>query len=148
INIFDSFNTHNFELVLSALRTAQLVCDAIGQDAGKIELLYSITQNALVEAVKAVHLPWALLPEDVRRAIREELLTYDYVYSTNYDLLLYWSVMTDNGEGFKDYFWGPRFDIANVEIWNKVTKVLFLHGGLHLYRALSGQTIKRKAEQF
>ena len=32
---------------------------------------------------------------------------------------------------------------AEAEIWVKATKVLFLHGGLHLYRELSGETIKR-----
>lgn len=99
-----------------------------------------------VEAVKSVHIPWANIPEDNLRAIKQALLPYEFVYSTNYDLILYWSIMIDEPLGFTDYFFAPRFDLGNTEIWAKATKVLFLHGGLHLYRELSGQTIKRKAQ--
>ncbi|HEX3355139.1 MAG TPA: DUF4917 family protein [Terriglobales bacterium] len=146
VHIFEALETHNFELVLSALKTTSLVNGAIGQDPAIAEGLYLVIQNALVEAVKSVHIPWANIPENNFRAIKESLIRYEFVYSTNYDLLLYWSIMLDEPLGFKDYFFGPRFDLGNTEIWDKVTKILFLHGGLHLYRALSGETIKRKAE--
>ena len=101
-----------------------------------------------MEAVKSAHIPWANIPEDNLRAIKHALLPYEFVYSTNYDLILYWSIMLDGPTGFTDYFFAPRFDLGNTEIWGKATKVLFLHGGLHLYRELSGETIKRKAEPF
>jgi hypothetical protein len=71
------------------------------------------------------------------------------VFSTNYDLLLFWAIMADNATGkFKDYFWGENqeFDVTDTETSGTATKVLYLHGGLHLYRLPSGATIKRKAE--
>jgi hypothetical protein len=81
------------------------------------------------------------------RQIKEALLLYDWVYSTNYDLLVYWAVMVDSPDGFKDFFWSERFDLTDTEIWDKVTKVLYLHGALHLYRMTTGETLKRRAEE-
>jgi hypothetical protein len=99
-----------------------------------------------VQAVKSVHVPWASIPEGNLRTFKQALLPYHFVYSTNYDLILYWLIMLDGPSGFTDYFFAPRFDLGNTEMWGRATKVLFLHGGLHLYRELSGETIKRKAE--
>src|SRR5690606_2616734 len=41
--------------------------------------------------------------------------------------------------------WDEEFDASNVEIWGKCTKVLYLHGGLHLYHLPYGATFKRSA---
>lgn len=57
----------------------------------------------------------------------------------------------NKGEGFKDYFFqsddNNYFDISNTEIHGDATKILYLHGGLHLERSTSGKTIKRKYEE-
>jgi hypothetical protein len=121
------------------------VVDALRQDPAPINALYAVTQKALVEAVNSVHIPWASIPETSLAAIKAVLRSYSFVYSTNYDLILYWAVMHDGPTGFTDYFFGSRFDLSNTEVWGQQTKVMFLHGGLHLYRELSGQTLKRKA---
>ena len=52
-------------------------------------------------------------------------------------------MMAGSGEGFKDYFWGEEFDVTQTDIWGNVTRVLYLHGGLHLYRLPSGGTYKQ-----
>ena len=39
-------------------------------------------------------------------------------------------------------------DVGNTEVWQKSTKVLLLHGGLHLYRTGLGQTYKRTAGEW
>lgn len=93
-----------------------------------------------------VHTTWEQIPNPNLKAIGRHLLEYEVVYSTNYDLLVYWSRMSVNdGVGFKDYFWGPRFDLSDTEISGKVTRVLNLHGGLHLYRKVE-RTYKRKRQ--
>ncbi len=57
----------------------------------------------------------------------------------------------EKGKGFKDYFFQSNdnnyFDISNTEIRGDATKILYLHGGLHLERNTSGKTIKRKYEE-
>jgi hypothetical protein len=44
-----------------------------------------------MEAVRGIHIPWALLPSSVRESMKRELARYSYVFSTNYDLLIYWA---------------------------------------------------------
>lgn len=91
-------------------------------------------------------MPWVDLTDEIRIAIRTELLNYSFVYSTNYDLLIYWAIMQEAGAGFKDYFWNEGgFLLSNVDVWEKCTKVLYLHGGLHLSKLLTGQAKKRVA---
>jgi hypothetical protein len=80
----------------------------------------------------------------VRRALR----AYKAVYSTNYDLLAYWAVMHENeGEGFKDFFWGDAvtFDPADTDVSGNVTRVYYLHGGIHLRSLVDGGTRKHVA---
>lgn len=143
--LFEAFRTENYEAVLSALRTTETVCGLLGLDAVEIRTRYDSIRHALIDAVNAVHVPWVSVPDETLRKIKMELLRYGTVYSTNYDLLVYWAVMVDSPDGFKDYLWGERFDITDTEIWDKVTKVVYLHGALHLYRLSSGETFKRHA---
>jgi hypothetical protein len=56
-------------------------------------------------------------------------------------------------DAFVDYFWGTSavadrwvcFDPRNTEVWSNATKVLYLHGALHLVELPTGQTAKLKA---
>jgi hypothetical protein len=143
--LFDAMGTKNFEAVLGALAVAKMVGLALDQPIELIEERYESTRQALVSAVHIVHIPWMRLSSAAKEAIRNEMLNYDTVFSTNYDLLTYWAIMYESGDGFKDYFWSEQFDVSDVEIWDKCTKVLYLHGGLHLYRLPYGATFKRSA---
>jgi len=143
--LFTTMDTTNFERILESLATAKVVGQALKHDTSEIEQRYQSIQRALVQAVHSKHVPHADVTQERLTAIRETMLSYDFVYSTNYDLLLYWAVMWEEGSGFKDFFWSEQFDLADTELWGKATKILFLHGGLHLYRTSSGSTIKRRA---
>ena len=147
IDLFEHLDTHNFEAVLSALSTAITITKALGHDSDFLCRRMNSIRQALISAVYSVHLPWVEFTNDRRDRIVATFAKFKSVYSTNYDLLTYWSVMYDPGE-FKDFFWSERFDITDTEIWGKCTKVLYLHGGLHLYRRPTGQTLKRSAEPF
>lgn len=143
--LFERLDTHNFEVVLSALSTAIAVTAALNHDVSFLQERYRSIREALVAAVHHVHLPWNRLSEERMRNISAQLTSFEFVYSTNYDLLTYWSLMIGDG-ATKDYFFGRKtFDISNTHVWGKCTKVLYLHGGLHLYRRPTGQTLKRRA---
>jgi hypothetical protein len=145
-HLFTEIDTRNFEQVLAALATSEMVCDALGLDALLVKERYESIQRALFEAISIVHPRWRDDDTEVYGAIRSALLDYDFVYSTNYDLIMYWSMMTEGGHGFKDYFFDEEFDLYDTEIWGgPVTKVLYLHGGVHLARSPSNATIKRRS---
>ena len=144
--LFDALGkVTNFEHVLSSLGTAKTINSALGLSTDEIDVRYNSIQRTLIETIHTLHIPWIQTPNNVLQAVRDELLNYSYVYSTNYDLLIYWSIMHHNGGGFLDYFFTEQFDLGNTEVWSKVTAVLYLHGGLHLYRLPTGQTLKRRA---
>lgn len=146
-NLFDAFDTTNFELVLSNLATAKVVNAQLGVSGPIVGQRYASIQNALAQAVRDAHLPWPKFPDTTKDTIKKALLDYSFVYSTNYDLLLYWAINHQGAAGFKDYFWVPTFNLANTEVWDKATNVLYLHGGIHLYRTADGKVLKYQAPE-
>lgn len=148
---FEVLNTRIFEIVLSNLANAHKLNDALGCSNSVAMERYRHIRNALGEAVRTVHVPWNVVPDDVLVKIREELLNYKFVYSTNYDLLIYWSVMHEkNGKDFVDFFWsranelGCAFNLTDTSVWNDdATRLFYLHGALHLHRdERTGRTYK------
>jgi hypothetical protein len=145
VSLFNSMESHNFEKILSYLAIAKIVNEALGINKEEIEDRYHAIQNALIEAVHNIHIPHYKIGTEKLKVIRDELENYKYIYSLNYDLLIYWAIMAfKEGSGFKDYFWSSVFDISDVEIRGKATCVLYLHGSLLHYRLPSGETKKRK----
>jgi len=136
----------NFEKVLSNLlitkRTNEILDPNNADFQTVIRERYTNICNALIEAVSEVHISSQKIQQNpnVLSSIREELKNYSCVYSTNYDLLIYWARMTDRNS-FQDCFWGPEFDITNTETSINSTKILYLHGAIHLYREM-GRTKK------
>jgi hypothetical protein len=55
--------------------------------------------------------------------------------------------MTDRSADFRDFFWGSgdSFNPDDVDVPTGVTRVLYLHGALHLYRFGEGGTAKLTA---
>ena len=143
IKVFDSRDTKNFELILSSLSQTSEISKIFDKDSTIFDERYEHIKTALGEAVRSVHIPWhEITNSDVLPQIRQELSNYKWVFSTNYDLLVYWAVMSERGgNGFKDYFWslgssGSRdsFDRLDSDISKSCTRVLYLHGALHLKR--------------
>lgn len=148
IDLFDEFETKNFEQVLGYLAVTQRAANALGMDLKEVQDAYESIRQALIDAVHRVHIEWDAIPKATLEIIATALSEHLFVYSLNYDLLIYWAMMTDP-DSFKDYFWGgEQFDVSDTDIYGKITVVIWLHGGLHLYRDLHGQTYKRQKEQY
>lgn len=156
ITIFQHMGkTTDFERVLNALWTAKTVCQALEQDTtaieAELEARYINIKDALIEAVHAVHISYSDYFDQLERTlgkVQKTLTEYDVIYSTNYDLLLYWAIMVGGTPAFKDYFWtgGCCFDGTNINVIGSKKRVFYLHGGLHLVRLPSGIAMKLTAE--
>lgn len=149
IAIFEYIETENFETILSALKDAEIICKVLKQhtSTSKIKKHYRNIKNALVYSVREVHIPYKNI-ESKLLEINKELRKYTFIYSTNYDLIIYWARMK-NYKNFKDYFFsGEKFDVTDTDVGDKDIKLLFLHGALHLYRLQNGETLKRKSEKY
>lgn len=148
-SLFDDLQTTNFEFVLASLKLAGRVATAVGTDAAPFGPLYEGVQQALFDAIGHVHVPWEVVADQSLPRIRAELRNYNRVFSTNYDLLAYWSIMREGDPNhFRDFFWNPggRFDPADTEITAAATVVHYLHGGVHLRQARDGGARKQLAE--
>jgi hypothetical protein len=152
--VFDQLKSPNFEAILSGLKSAGKIWGAFNKpdrDIGDLRESYKRIRNCLISAVKDVHVPFDRFTENVKYTIAQEFRNYQYVYSTNYDLLAYWSTMhytdfLESKDEFKDFFWDEDednqrvwFDITDTNEWDDPsTKVLYLHGGLHLCKSRGG----------
>jgi hypothetical protein len=146
--LFEALGTTNFEEVLNHLRTAELVCDQLGHASNEVSDRYSSIQEALIQVVNDHHVAWEdAQAGDCLSHIRSALREHAEVFTTSYDLLIYWAMMSGAppGDGFGDLFWnaGHKFDPLNTDVNNDKTIVYWLHGGLHLQRGTFGDTIKR-----
>jgi hypothetical protein len=132
--------------VLDTLRIGEVACKAVGHDFEDVRDRYLSVRSALFEAVRRVHVPWDSVPEATFQTIGQELRNYNIIFSTNYDLLVYWSIIFAAAANIRDYFWNSdlSFDSTNTEVHGSVSTILYLHGGIHLYVDTgTGETVKR-----
>jgi len=145
VALFDHLGSSNFEDVLRILYHAKIVDEQLGSpQEEEISGLYVNTKNALASAVSYAHIP----PNSISALeINNQLRPYKNVFSTNYDLIPYWSIMESDTWRFKDYFWGEGscFDVSDTDVNADSTKIHYLHGAIHLVELTNGKTKKLTA---
>jgi hypothetical protein len=142
--LFETLETKNFERVLADLASAIRMAEALGQDSQPFLDRYQSIQLALGKAVQSVHINRGGIPEESLEAIGRMLQEQEYVFTTSYDLILYWAMGAVNYKKLCDCFWGEKrcFDPENADVASHMTPVYFLHGALHLVVMGSGVTRK------
>jgi hypothetical protein len=148
--LFDVGATVNFESVLAALTVTIRTLEALEEaDAGRLRSRYLRVQKALGAAVRDVHMALSDLPDGTRETVREVLRDYRWVFTTSYDLVLYWcSGYGDSFDGFADFFFCNgrlEFNPDNTVIKGDRTRLVYLHGALHLLVDEKGVTRKRRS---
>lgn len=145
--VFTALGTANFELVLDYLRIARVVCEQLHGAGDEVAARYDSIREKLITAVNDHHVAWNDVPTATLHRIRNALRTHRSVWTTSYDLIPYWAIMssTPPGAGFADAFWHGTFDPADAEPNNpNRTRLWWPHGALHLYRLPDGSTVKRQ----
>jgi hypothetical protein len=151
--LFDSLGTRDFEVAMRALRTGAEVLRVYGPQHG--ELHDQIRRDAeglkgvLVRAIAGNH---PSRPADVSTsqyaACKKFLSNFARIYTLNYDLLLYWTLMQSDIAPYlacDDGFRRDEHSLTPFITWvpqNRYEQnVYFLHGGLHLFD--SGSTLEK-----
>ena len=138
--VFSAMETSNFEPVLAALKSAMRVNAALTISSSSPRNRYFAIKEALIHAIRSVHIPWKLMEANTLARLNSELQRYTTVYSSNYDLLAYWAVM-HAPEHFDDLFNDDAtFNLHATRA--TATRVLYLHGGMHLVKNLDGTVRK------
>lgn len=109
--LFAAHDTTNFEVVLAALNTSIKTLEALKYKPDFLLLSHASVQKALGEAVRSVHLTLSDMPDHTRQTIQREMASQKVVFTTSYDLVIYWSMGYGEHEGtayksLVDLFWG------------------------------------------
>lgn len=139
VELFEKIGTNDFERVLRLLDDAEMVAKAYGVPfPGAAAKDREILKRTLVQVISKHHLPDPYrVEQESWLSVREFLGLFQDVFTTNYDLLLYWAnlreypcLFTDgfsrDPEGEYLYFSGPYANRARM--WH-------LHGALHHFFA-------------
>ncbi|MFC2110773.1 DUF4917 family protein [Bacteroidota bacterium] len=152
--LFNIVNTKNFELVMQQVDNFIQMAEVFSSDKSfieKLEVANNELQESLINAIKKLH------PEHVFEVPREKSETCfkflssfldnsGKIFSTNYDLLLYWVLMRNSSKNaidgfgkeleneeetkrgadpeFSELMWGPNKSNQSV---------YYVHGALHLF---------------
>ncbi|MBQ0934203.1 DUF4917 family protein [Ideonella paludis] len=149
--IFKSFETSDFELVLRRLWEATLVNKALGVEPGKVEEAYRQVRRALIATVRQVHISY----EDAKQyfePMSQFMKGFKTVFCLNYDLLVYWAMMASQhplGNWFKDCFLGGGQFCEDWEVLRKPyrsegsTLIFYPHGSLITARRAADHTERK-----
>ncbi|HET7444856.1 MAG TPA: DUF4917 family protein [Solirubrobacterales bacterium] len=152
--IFEAFDTENFEVVLAKLRDAITLAE-IMEESEEIEEggsepyreRFRSVQRALGETIRTVHLDPTEIPGGTLDEMQDYFLEQRAIFTTSYDLLAYWVMKHRNGfRRLGDCFWMKENGLCEFERKRpgegRRIPVYYLHGALHLI--VGGSGIARK----
>lgn len=152
--LFEAVKTKNFELVMQQLDTTIALLQAFEPDSKLIEQIKTAgdsLKSSLLKSIQELHPEHVYkMPEEKSQSCANFLSGFlnsgGQIFSTNYDLLLYWVLMRQaiqnpvDGFGYElenpvevaegaekewsDLIWGPNVSEQNVH---------YLHGALHIF---------------
>ena len=141
----------NFEQVLECIHHAKLTEDALGTSTKMTVRLYDEVRDALFSEVTDSHVEWSDMTTRHFQATADAVRAHSRVFTTNYDLTLYWSMLQGAKRSqWADQFWntGAVFDRHNVAADNDPRTLLYyLHGAVHLWRNKAGTCGKWTSDQ-
>lgn len=144
---FEALGTSDFEKVIKALQDAERVLTVYKGSTAKIrnKMLSDAEglREVLVKAIASSHPEYpGNIYEHEYAACRQFLINFSTIYTLNYDLLLYWSLMhsEDDKPGLiaDDGFRKPDYDFESHYVtWESGQahgqNVWYLHGALHIF---------------
>jgi len=154
--ILEVIETKNFELIMQQLDNFSALIDAFEGDTAlkeKIEAASTKLKSSLLDAVRSLHPEHVFkVPDDQSKACSEFLNIFlgrgGNIFSTNYDLLLYWILLRNQITNHVDGFgrdaenFEPGIDPDDIE-WSELRwgrnkedqNVFYVHGALPFFDA-------------
>ncbi len=145
VKVFEYLGENNFEGVMRTLDFSHKVAHIYGLVGPETsELLEDVEKikTALIEALTDSHLKDSTeVSDDKKKKAQQFLKPYHSIFTTNYDLLLYWVNMYDTADKAPRYKDGFGSDSQEPDAGHVVyahtiqgrSGLYYLHGGLHLF---------------
>lgn len=133
--LFDKLSTSDFETLMRRLKEASEINKLSRLPYEPLDSRYDSIKNALIKTVRFVHPRYEDVSYPWMRAVAPELRSFKRIFTTNYDLLLYWILGSEDFEGFTDFFWSSRlrFNPFNTDKRSDRIEVYYLHGALFIF---------------
>lgn len=152
--LFQIIKTSNFELLMEQLDNVAQIAEVFGADQTvviKIRKATETLKESLIDAIKELHPEHVFaVPDEKSKAcasfLNEYLAADGKIFTTNYDLLLYWVLernqLNNRGDGFgreideTDEWIEPKDREWSELRWGKnsnTQSICYVHGALHLF---------------
>jgi len=150
--MFEKFETQNFETVLRALHTTMLTSRIFDIQDENIDDSYERIKQSLIDAVREVHPQYEELSPQKGDQLRLAFNIFKKsIFTTNYDLLPYWALLSLLNKGSRTVTDGFGYDSASelimfdkglgVRSSENPLGLYYLHGALHFYMR-NGEVVK------
>jgi hypothetical protein len=149
---FEKYGETNFEAILRLLDDSAWMAENYDLVPGGIESDmrkdYETLKLALTTAITEVHPEnRTLIPSEKYSACHSFISSFDDIYTVNYDLLLYWTSLSQEPFAFNDSFSKDEDTLGNdCEYMPRpiidAKGLFFLHGALHLYS--DGKVVRKR----
>ncbi|WP_423128488.1 DUF4917 family protein [Gaoshiqia sp. Z1-71] len=154
--LFQIIKTSNFELLMEQLDNVAQISKVFGAESKVVDKINQATltlKESLINAIKELHPEHVFAVSEAKSKacaafLNSFLSQNSKVFTTNYDLLLYWVLMRNaienKGDGFgreaeETDVWVPEEEIQWSELrWGKhkdSQSVYYIHGALHIFDA-------------
>lgn len=149
--IFKLLKTKNFEEVLRLLKLCSKILKLYKMTPENLKFLgkkYVILQNIFIETIKGIHPNYEQVSESIKK-LSIDLQLFERVFTTNYDLILYWAMM-ENKNKFTDRIvkeGNGEWTVYEEDHPVKRTHVYFLHGGIHLSEDIFNNFLKIESDK-
>lgn len=146
--LFDVFSTKNFESVLGNIEIAKTVCKTLKIETEEFEKLHIEVREGLINSINKIHPKPIDVSQDKLKWIGQQFKNYNQIFTTNYDLFLYYIILEAkkfgdhlfNSDSLKYNYFGEPDKIKNHHIY-------YLHGALFLFEnGLTTYKIKKPKE--
>ncbi len=153
--LFASEETTDFEEIIISLRVAARMAEFYESSdvelAVRLEIDAEQVKNALADTLAQSHPDnvGEIEPKEYQSA-RNFLSNFDHIFTVNYDLLLYWTLMQEmdpqikGDDGFRADHDEPDADWVRWDSYHggsRQQNIYYLHGGLHLFE--EGPVLKK-----
>lgn len=149
--VFNLLCTFDFEKVIKLLNDIAYILSSYTDDSSITEQIRNDAESLKEILVETICKKHPDQPSEIRQteyeSCRNFLSNFDRIFTLNYDLLLYWTMMNsleeiEKKEKFNDGF-GKAKNTNDYVVWNSKNNanIYFLHGALHIFDA--GDEIKK-----
>ncbi len=133
--LFEQFGTQNFEIILKNIEITEKVLNILGKDSREVSAIRNEIRNGLIDSIRRIHPTANIINYGQTRFVSEQLKQFTNIFTTNYDLYLYYLILDTKGT-FADYYFGEynssfkKFKKPD-EMYTR--HIYYMHGALFLF---------------